>query len=91
MSGDVVALMATNQMPPLRRRQFLCVIGREDGGWIKKTLRGSWIEGWIGAPDNDKPELIYYIVDWWFLHPNYEFKPKELERSKYPRIEEIIY
>ena len=45
----------------------------------------------LGAPDNNKPELIYCIVDWWFLHPNYEFKPKELERSKYPRIEEFIY
>ena len=44
-----------------------------------------------GAPDYVKPELLYYITDWWFLHPNYEFKPKELERSKYPRIEEFIY
>ena len=44
-----------------------------------------------GAPNNVKPELIYYVVDWWFLHPNYEFKPKELERSKYPRIEDFIY
>ena len=26
---------------------------RNRGGWRlnKKTLRGSWIEGWIGAPD----------------------------------------
>ena len=45
----------------------------------------------LGAPDDNKPELIYCIVDWWFLHPNYEFKPKELERSKCPRIEEFIY
>ena len=44
-----------------------------------------------GAPDYTKPELLYYITDWWFLHPNYEFKPKELERSKYPRIEEFVY
>ena len=45
----------------------------------------------FGAPDYNKPELLYYITDWWFLHPNYEFKPKELERSKYPRIEEFVY
>lgn len=44
-----------------------------------------------GAPNDGNLELIYYITDWWFLHPEYEFRPKALDRDKCPRIEEFIY
>lgn len=45
----------------------------------------------VGAPNDIKPELIYYVIDWWFSHPNYELKLKVLDGDKYPRIEEFIY
>lgn len=45
----------------------------------------------VGVPNDIKPKLIYYIVDWWFLHLDYTFAPKNLDRDKCPRIEEFIY